>query len=450
MISILLIILLIIILLFVEYYINDGDLLSPPCLACIAFLVSSVAALYLCGRWDISIKVSTVLIIISGLAVFLIGSNSWSYIRKGYKNNVRLYADSEILDEIVINTKALILVCVLGCIISLIYSKELLKIANYSGDLTSAMLTYRNKTAYGNAEDIAIPNWINYSFRLFMAFSYAYTFIFINNWITVKKHQWGCLFPGLVYCLASLTQAARGQIIIYLFASLMCLWIVKQKTTAGIFRISFFIIPIACIILVVVGVLFLATGNVIGRTTIKTPFDSLMTYTGGSLIGFDLYLADPSAATSPSGIFGSETFRGLYAYFGKAFGIDSWQYTFQMEYRFINGINVGNLYTAFRYYIHDFGFIGMILLTSVQGVFFKSMYHLCIKKNGKLNLTLSIVYGYLSISIVYLPLADFFFHQYVNPTGLLTLFCFVVASWVTDPPEYLMNFIFGRRETQYY
>ena len=60
------------------YYMNDGDLLSPACLASFAFLVCAGAAIYDCWAWNTKIEPITTLIVSCGLVSF-VGPASLAY-----------------------------------------------------------------------------------------------------------------------------------------------------------------------------------------------------------------------------------------------------------------------------------------------------------------------------------------------------------------------------------
>lgn len=414
---------------FVVYYFNDGDILSPAFLACFAFLVSSIAAIYDCYAWDTGINLITVFVILIGLVFFVVPASFFSRRMRG--------VDVDRREGMTINVPSVctLIVIVFGVVAAILYVRSILSVANVvDGDWSATMQGYRSQVSYGDSDDIALPSYVNYSFKLLMAFAYAYLFVFTNNLVIGKKVRLQYLLVPLLYCGTSLTQASRGQIIIFLFAGVVMYWVLRSRNSERSLRVPFS--AVVCIVVVLIAglALFTMAGTLVGRTTVKTPVDSLACYVGGSIIGLDMFLSNPGAATSPSNIFGAETFRGIYAFLSGAFNVPEWSYSFQMEYRFANGVNIGNLYTAFRYYIHDFGFLGMAVLTILQGIFFGAFYRMLIESKKFKSIVsfggLLAIYSYLSIAIVYLPLADYLFHQYLNPTTALTLLMCVFAIFV--------------------
>lgn len=429
MLEAIILLLLLIIVTFVMYYSNDGDVLSPAFLACFVYIVSCLAAIYDCYAWKTGITLTTVFTILLGLLCFVIPATFFS------KCQSVSVAPAHPYKRILVPKSFTLVVFFFGVITSVFYVKAILGIANSgSGDWSSTMQSYRTQVSYGSGEDAALPSYIAYMFRLLMAFAYAYLFMFIYTYFIEKRFSVDYLLIPVLYCGVSLVQASRGQIIIFLFAGVVMYWILKKRFSGLALRIPFSKVVQIIVILIVGLFLFTVAGTLVGRTTVKTPFDSLACYVGGSIIGLDMFLNNPSAATSPSTLFGAETFRGIYAFLSGLFHNPEWNYSFQMEYRLVNGINIGNLYTAFRYYLHDFGYLGMVIFSSLQGLFFGVYYRLLtngLRLRNPFSLgSLLIVFAYLYIAIVYFPLADYLFHQYLNPTTVLTLAMFTFAVFI--------------------
>lgn len=336
------------------------------------------------------------------------------------------------MSNILIPRALTIIVIVFGLVSSVLYVRATMQIAGGAEDWSQTMQVYRSNVAYGDADD-QIPSSVSRLFKLFMAFAYVYLFVFMNDLVVTGKPRLIYLVPGIMYCVVSLAQASRGQIIAFMFAGVLIFWVLRKRYMGRTIKI-----PFSRVVLVILAVmaglaLFAMANTLVGRTTAKTPLDSVMTYVGGSVVGLDMYLANPGTATSPSDIIGAETFRGLYSFIGRTFDIPEYNYTFQLEYRFAGGINIGNLYTAYRYYLHDFGIAGVVVLTAAQGLFFGAFYRHLAQGHSKGSLSLiweTVTFSYLALSVAYLPIADYLFHQYLNPTTMVTLFMFLIASFV--------------------
>lgn len=253
------------------------------------------------------------------------------------------------------------IICLFGAVISYLYIHAIVDSVGMRGSWSETMQAYRWHTSFDDNFNSGISTPINYGFRLFMAVGYVYVFAFVNELLVSEEKRWAYLVPPVIYCLASLGQSSRGQIIVMLFAGVIMFWILRNCVSVNAVRINFGAVMLILAAVVFGLAIFVFGADAVGRVTVKTPFDSLMTYLGGSIIGLDQFIAKPELSTAPADLFGSETFQGLWLFLGKTFGISDWTYTFQLEYRFVNNVNIGNLYTAFRYYLHDFGQLGCAL-----------------------------------------------------------------------------------------
>ena len=165
----------------------------------------------------------------------------------------------------------------------------------------------------------------------------------------------------------------------------------------------------------------------IGRYETLKGFDfknySLIYFSGG-IRNLDQYLKEPTVAPQ---IFGEETFvqlhRNLYISYG--IGKDFVRY---LEFRGINGRNIGNIYTSYRRFYHDFGVLGVIFLPLIQGIVISLMYYRLNRnpRNDKINY-LEVIYCYLSYTTMYITIDDLFYSSWVSITGIKILIIMYVA-----------------------
>ena len=87
-------------------------------------------------------------------------------------------------------------------------------------------------------------------------------------------------------------------------------------------------------------------------------------------------------------------------------------YSTQKEFRNIQGINIGNVYTAFRSYLHDFGFGGMLLLTALESLVMSTLYYSSKKRiSHKIIDTKLLILPLFYYANVLLLYADWFYEQ---------------------------------------
>lgn len=241
---------------FFAYYLERGDIFSPSVLICLVFFLSSCAALYNAWSWNAEIHVNTVIVILFGILTFIVFA---SFFGKSFwlRNRKRLPSINT-LGCIEINRSLVFAITIFGLLISAIYVKTIYDSSSIGGSWSDTMARYRSATAYGLGEGVEIPTWLNYSYRLFMAFDYVLMFAFVNNFIVGKKANWLYLVSPIVYCASSFSQASRGQVLIFLFAGLVMAWVILQQNSRGQQRVPFKYVPIGIIALLLVLVAFVA------------------------------------------------------------------------------------------------------------------------------------------------------------------------------------------------
>ena len=92
---------------------------------------------------------------------------------------------------------------------------------------------------------------------------------------------------------------------------------------------------------------------------------------------------------------------------------------------------LGNVYTAFRYWIYDFGYVGWLVMLALYAFIFTSL-HTHVKTYnpvGRFDSAL-VIYAYIFISLVMLPIQDVLFAMDFNPGGIYTLICIVFFGWL--------------------
>lgn len=149
----------------------------------------------------------------------------------------------------------------------------------------------------------------------------------------------------------------------------------------------------------------------------NTLWNSITIYISGGVRAFDIYVKEPLKRNT--GLLGNdETLR----YFSTFFAVHRGQGQkplLPLEFRYINGKSIGNIFTAFRRYYSDFGIIGIIIFSSVLGFIMTQLYvksrNTCIKEKNGFSILL---FAWLSKSIFYMAIEDCFYVTNVSLNGL--------------------------------
>jgi oligosaccharide repeat unit polymerase len=110
---------------------------------------------------------------------------------------------------------------------------------------------------------------------------------------------------------------------------------------------------------------FIFSREMVGRGAVKEVGAYLAKYIGAQVYNLDHYLNE---AFRESQIFGQETFQPSVQFICARLGISQWaRYNLDLPFVYAKGYELGNVYTTFYAYIHDFGYTGVIILPLLFG-----------------------------------------------------------------------------------
>jgi len=218
-----------------------------------------------------------------------------------------------------------------------------------------------------------------------------------------------------ITCIETLVGFSLGTIMGVIIA--IILWSQKKNWKS---RIAFKNIGIIVAVGVVGMVLFYLSASLIGRSNDKNLFKYVTTYAGGSIECLNHYVIFPIEGEK-SDIVGNETFYTLLQ------SLDKYKITHtniaekqtaHLSFRYYYDSMIGNVYTAYRRWHHDFGWIGIIVLNGIMAAVFAVGYYIHkYKPNMKFNEELDPEgKGRFSIIDNWIPLAD---EIVADPTTLI-------------------------------
>ena len=183
------------------------------------------------------------------------------------------------------------------------------------------------------------------------------------------------------------------MISLFLAALVMGYTIMKKITNS---RINTKNITKVFLLIVAIVLCFSKTRTLVGRTNDDDFVSYVSSYFGGSIELLDLYLRDP---IENDGIFGKESFYALNSALAK-FGIMP-KYRMHLEFRSSNGIIIGNVYTAFRCFYHDFGIIGVIALQALLAIIWTYWYKRIMKQENLLKFNSSFIFYCMFVNCLF-------------------------------------------------
>lgn len=417
MISILFI--LIVILLIISLFVYDFDIIAPPVIICAVYLFSIYAAMYNIDTWKINLSEITISYILIGLIVFCVSS---FIVKRKYANKP---IEKKPITEIEFRKNKLIIIYLVATVCAYLYLKEISSIVNrYGSDYSMAMAEFRADFSYGEQNLSFISNQ---AYKVLTCISFVFLYIFCNNVGATNKWRKNLIFllPVCIYIYASLRSGSRTQLI-QIFTMFIVLLFIFQKIygrykKGKILRYLLYISSGSIAFLII----FSAIRFFVGRQNESNLTDYISMYVGGSIQLFDLYLKHPEEVTSK----GMETFGSLYNNFVKFGFIDGKEVIMHKEFRYSNGILLGNVYTSFRAFHHDLGLFGIIFFQFIEGLFFSIYYEKMKRIKNKKPISIALVmYGILMMPLFEHAIQEQLFSNYLclNTLVIYILLFFII------------------------
>lgn len=408
----------VLILFFIALVAYEGEILSPPTIICAMFLPAILATIYNKDRWGVVLHWNTYCVITGGLSLFVMISIAARYIYKKMLKkvgNTSLKGESSYLK--IENWKVNVLFVYVN-IISIVYLYYVRKnVGIYYGNnlgWTETMSRFRYLSSYGNG-NVNIPGIINQGYQFVTFIGIFVVYILLHNYIVCGIIQRNLLVLVIFSAVGSLLDSGRLNIIIYVVVVITLYDAFRERYKGKGVKVSFKFLSRAMTGFIVFCGVFVLLKKVAGRMDDRDPFYYITYYLGQSIRNLDIYL---QKSWSKPKLWGKETFYGwnhlLYLMTGK----DKYNYIVHKEFLYYKGISTGNVYTMFRAFIHDFGYGGLIILTSLFA-FIISVWYLRIKFRGKTRRYDAcdrslIYYSYLMFTVYTAFFADYFFYRIVS------------------------------------
>jgi oligosaccharide repeat unit polymerase len=268
--------------------------------------------------------------------------------------------------------------------------------------------------------------------RITTASAYIYLYIFINNLLAKKKSIKSniiLLFPIVLFIIDSLLFAARGYMLNLMIAGIVY-WYIIYSNKKGNYKVNIKLIKKGLIILLIIVILFVFLRQFVGRSMSEKsksdPVYYVSIYVGAPIQLLDLYLnEDDFDCSNEDAYFGKNTLNALYNYVKSKSSDNEALSSGDLEFRFSNGYNIGNVYTSIRTYYSDFGYFGTLICSMILSSFYTALYYLT-KKSLFLNghSFKLIIFAYMSSGFFYYSIAERFFSSFVTPGLIPTLLVF--------------------------
>lgn len=428
---------LLILVLLISYKLSGKDFFAPGSMMTVAFIISTISAIINLKRWKFSLGLESFLIVFLGVCItVLVNIVIHSELSKKYVK-VLSANDSPLTTGVS---------CVLFALMIMITYYQLSFVRRVVGanSVFKLMYSYRLKTSYGTGV-YNMPGYLTQLNHLSIAICQICGFNLVVFWKELKKSTLLInIATVIMWCLKIILNASRYEIFAFFIGIVYIFYMNRMRVNGGYKEYKIRSIVRLILLLGAVLVLFYIGADLVGRKSDATLIEYITAYSGEQIPNLDLFIKDN---VNWANSFPGETFYSLIQWLRRR-GVDSIPIvSIHKEFRTSNGYSMGNTYTAFRDYYHDFGLIGVFLFHTLFSVIFSYTY-----EKGKKRIT---NIGILIMSMFYacIPLYTFnnsFFGLYFSPSYFISIieliilyYCFV-SDRITGRMRVTFN---GRKRT---
>lgn len=382
--------------------------MAPPIILCLVYVFIIYLSLFADPAWDFHIKFETFLVLIIGISSMISGALISRAANSFTRKQKYAFLHDDLKEIKIYSPTFLFLMSTVIFVISIAGIMNQARIILGNGGISSLIYAYRMSILTGTNN---LPSIISNLILVNYALGYIILYVIINNWFVLSKLD-KKLIPFVIYpTITGLFQGARGNLVQYFLFGITIFYyfymVKKQKKHIDINLMLKIITALA------VGViLFYILKTALGRDN-QVKF---IEYIGGLLCApvklLDVYISERH---SNSSIWGLETFTNFISTIRRWQGQPGIRYGEYANFRLINGISFGNVYTAFRAYYADFKMEGVIILSGIIGLFTGNFYERFRRKRrtGIINFNL-FLYSYLVYGIAMMFYSNTFYEYVAN------------------------------------
>lgn len=383
-----------------SYILSKKDVFSPPVVFSGIFIVSSLIAIPNLKVWNFDMGIRTFSVILLGVFSFVVGYYGIYFLRKKFsgRNELSILISSNTY----IRPYKLIIIFFIQLITIYLLYRDISLIANNMGggyDLSEKIFLYRTNLIVNNSEEGQLSFLAQHLKFFCKVFSYFLMYKLLDEYFCYKKIKIKYIFLIIIGVGMTFLTGARGEFVfsvIYFGILFYVFWKRKNcwRKNCSLKNIFIILISIAVAIMVFssIGLILLGREEQLGTGDLWfNIWQQISMYVAAPLKLLDLYMyTDFNTEKLPLGIV---TFKNIYSFLGRRFDIESWQVPLLLgsEFRRDNGAILGNVYTAFRTYLIDFGYLGVIVLPLIMGIILAYLYFSIIYKKQRCVLDYNII-----------------------------------------------------------
>lgn len=418
-----------------SYFFSRSEFISPSFILSSTYLVGIFIAILNFNTWG-DISLITMLVVLTGVASFLIGCAmpmNRTFTLKVKKNTAKKLNVNDTENEIDINYSLIIFAIFIMTVVVYFYFRYIFSNAILAGSSGSinGLFSYARSIDANSSNYQRIGRFLTLGIYFSKAIGYVTMYVLLRDYIYKPKKKLSkskrfllgvILFIYLVITVLSTGRTAFMYFIIYtmivasIFYKIRRGW--SKSSNIKVFKIILFSL-----------VIILVAFRIIDLTLRKSIYGSewslwtqISRYFASQFYALDIWLDNPTQST---GYEDTETMYNLYSILN-ILGADIHIGSNALEGITVSGLST-NIYTALRRYIHDFGYVGMVIIQFITGLIFTNWFNK-IRNSNTINDTSIIFYASLIYTVAFNVIEE---RTFINIFSLSTAayIIFVMLIW---------------------
>lgn len=409
---------------------------SPPFLFTLGFLVCATSASLYWDEWELN-KMSSETFWILLIGVLIFNKSSLLFIKKESKKVILTFKHLKTP-----NNTILLLWLIFEIVYFFLFYKAML-----SSTDSSTLADAASSLAQTKDDDVStyqLPAYIGPIAFLIDSLTYLMYYYFASDLVIKsgnKLRSFLLFFIVVLSVIGPIMCGSRGTSIVKLMSFLFILYFMYVRTHRSYYKT---VIPakikVSIIsLMAILGLSWSIIGDILGRTSQEAAGYVFAIYCGAEIKNLDSYISEGKFGTSEQ--FGHETFFGYYL----STKMDDNRKTNSREkldlpYRTEGGLPLGNVYTCFYSFLHDFGYLGVPILALLMSFISSSVWN-GMKKNSISSIMCIFLYSILSFGLLFSFFSNKFFETFIS----FRLLKIVLFLWIVLHFFKFINFLEVRR-----
>ena len=415
--------------LFLTYKKFDNDIIAPPVVLVAGYTFSIICASVNVENWGIDLHINTFLVLVYGTLLFVL-TGYWvkKYIQK---SNTETFKSN--LVNIEVNYKYLYLYIAFQILVMIIWVWGIYAVTDSLGNFDSfseRMVAFRKWNSYGTSWlDNYFYIFINQFNQISLLSPYLFLYIIIKSSFINKRNNIIVLSISIIISLIQiLFNGGRLNIISLALSSCLYYCVFYYQHNGKRFLLTGKLVFKFLLIFVVGSLGFYYSKAIVGRgasdLSMANIIPYLTMYVGGPIQLLDMFLQNP---IEQSWIWGKEVFSTLNFQLIRFGFFNIEPYITHLEFRTATtGAFLGNIYTAYRSYIYDFGFIGLTILPVIFSSIVNYLYYKIVYSNKSNEISFLLLFYSLIFWCIFFDFVRCFFFTTICSFRIVKQFVFLI------------------------